>query len=111
MWSLPPKAWPISVREAWVSWRARYIAICRGKAMALARFFAGMSDSLMPKNSADLSLDVLDRDELRVLAPEVGEDLLGELSYLAAGQRAEGEHAVSEPSSSRTLVLMRSARK
>ena len=40
-----------------------------------------------------LPLDVLDGDDLLFLAPEVGEDLLGELdAHLAAGERAEGDH-------------------
>src|SRR5262249_28361174 len=52
VWSLPPKARPTSARDAWVSCRARYIAIWRGKAMAFVRPLARMSESLTAKNSA-----------------------------------------------------------
>src|SRR5438445_13117051 len=54
VWSLPPKARPTSASEAWVSWRARYIAIWRGKATARVRFFALTSENFTPKNSATL---------------------------------------------------------
>src|SRR5438445_5328140 len=61
VWSLPPKARPTSASEAWVSWRARYIAICRGKATARVRFFGvKFSEELgeelgdAPQNSATL---------------------------------------------------------
>src|SRR6059036_2861391 len=36
-WSRPPKASPISFKDALVSSRARYIATCRGKAMLAGR--------------------------------------------------------------------------
>jgi hypothetical protein len=52
-WSLAPRAQPISVSEVWISWRAKSIGICRGKA-ASVRFFAPMSLSLTPKSSATL---------------------------------------------------------
>src|SRR5262247_139847 len=51
VWSLPPKAWPISAREAWVSWRATYMATCRGKATLLVRDLAFNSESLRLKAS------------------------------------------------------------
>src|SRR6266508_3857255 len=54
VWSLPPKARPMSLSDAWVSWRERYMATWRGKATDLVRFLARMSESLMPKNSATL---------------------------------------------------------
>src|SRR4030095_4152553 len=40
VWSFPPKARPISERDEWVIWRARYMGTCRGKAMALVRVLA-----------------------------------------------------------------------
>src|SRR5713226_9529896 len=41
----------------------------------------------------DFSLNVLDRDDLLFLAPEVGEHVLGELhAHLPTRQRAEGDH-------------------
>src|SRR5215470_15903559 len=54
VWSLPPNERPMSLSDAWVSWRERYIATWRGKATDLVRFLARMSESLMPKNSAAL---------------------------------------------------------
>src|SRR5215470_19119217 len=51
VWSLPPKARPTSARDAWVSCRARYIATCRGNAMAFVRVLAFMSEALRPKRS------------------------------------------------------------
>src|SRR5216110_823410 len=54
VWSLPPKARPTSDSEAWVSCRARYIAIWRGKATAFVRFLALRSESLIPYASATL---------------------------------------------------------
>src|SRR2546427_2384058 len=51
VWSLPPKARPISASDEWVSWRARYIATWRGKAIALVRILALRSESLTPKKS------------------------------------------------------------
>ena len=52
-----------------------------------------MSAELDAEELGDLPLDVLDGDDLLVLAPEFGEDLLGQLhAHLAAGEGAEGDH-------------------
>src|SRR5712671_985784 len=53
---------------------------------------------LDPEELGDFPLDMLDRDDLLVLTPEVGEDLLGELhAHLAAAERAERDHAGERP--------------
>ena len=57
-----------------------------------------------------LSLDLLDGDDFLFLAPEVSEDLLGEIGiHVAAAEGAEGDHAGEGPSISRILALMRLA--
>ena len=48
---------------------------------------------LDPEEVADLPLDLVDRDDLLFLAPELAENLLREIHrHLPTGERAEGDH-------------------
>src|SRR5215813_4080411 len=110
VWSLPPKARPMSLSDAWVSWRERYMATWRGKATDLVRFLARMSESLMPKNSATLRW-IWSIVITRSSSPQRSVSTSWASSTLMSRPESEQKAIilVSEPSISRILALMRLA--
>ena len=83
----------MSLSEAWVSCRERYMATLAREGHGLGAVLGAHVGELDAEELGGLPLDVLDGDDPLFLAPQVGEDVLGQLdAHLASGQGAVGDH-------------------